>query len=61
MYIFDIYGIFHYKDEIDGLVQERRNSIADALELRLSCTNPSKRLWWQSDLHNGEYTYKLVQ
>ena len=25
----------------DGLVQERRNSIADALELRLSCTNPS--------------------
>ena len=26
---------------IDGLVQERRNSIVDALELRLSCTNPS--------------------
>ena len=26
---------------IDGLVQERRNSIAYALELRLSCTNPS--------------------
>ena len=25
----------------DGLVQERRNSIANALELRLSCTNPS--------------------
>ena len=25
----------------DGLVQERRNSIADTLELRLSCTNPS--------------------
>ena len=24
----------------DGLVQERRNSIANALELRLSCTNP---------------------
>ena len=23
----------------DGLVQERRNSIANALELRLSCTN----------------------
>ena len=30
-------AIFH----IDGLVQERRNSIANALELRLSCTNPS--------------------
>ena len=25
----------------DGLVQERPNSIANALELRLSCTNPS--------------------
>ena len=23
-----------------GLVQERRNSIANAMELRLSCTNP---------------------
>ena len=28
--------------QIHGLVQERRNSIANALELRLSCTNPSK-------------------
>ena len=27
---------------IDGLVQERRNSSALAMELRLSCTNPSK-------------------
>ena len=27
--------------ELDGLVQERRNSIANALELCLSCTNPS--------------------
>ena len=27
--------------DINGLVQERRNSIANALELRLSCTNPS--------------------
>ena len=25
---------------INGLVQERRNSSAKALELRLSCTNP---------------------
>ena len=25
---------------IDVLAQERRNSIANALELRLSCTNP---------------------
>ena len=29
------------KKNIDGLVQGRRNSIANALELRLSCTNPS--------------------
>ena len=26
---------------VNGLVQERRNSIAHALELRFSCTNPS--------------------
>ena len=32
----------HGKDiKIDGLVQERRNSSALAMELRLSCTNPS--------------------
>ena len=30
----------HY--QIDGLVQERRNSSALAMELLLSCTNPSK-------------------
>ena len=29
---------------IDGLVQERRNSIANAGELRLSCTIPS--MWY---------------
>ena len=34
--------------EVDGLVQERRNSISNALELRLSCTNPSK---WKHFLH----------
>ena len=31
----------HYLDHVDGLVQEIRNSIANALELILSCTNPS--------------------
>ena len=36
----------HYKNKIDGLVQERCNSIANALELRLSCTNPSR---WSHD------------
>ena len=32
---------FYLKNKIDGLVQERRNSIANALVLRLSCTNPN--------------------
>ena len=36
-YISHIY-IYIY---VDGLVQERCNSIAKALELHLSCTNPS--------------------
>ena len=36
----------HYKDEIDGLVQERRNSSALAMELRLSCTNPACVITW---------------
>ena len=34
----------------DGLVQERRNPIANALELRLSCTKPLLSDWtWQVD------------
>ena len=31
----------NWQHNIDGLVQERHNSIANALELRLSCTNLS--------------------
>ena len=31
-------------DHVDGLVQGRRNSITNALELRLSYTNPS--MFW---------------
>ena len=34
------------KHGIDGSAQERRNSIANALELRLSCPNPSKCILW---------------
>ena len=33
------------RDNIDGLMQGRRNSIANALELHLSCTNPSRYAW----------------
>ena len=35
---------------LDGLAQERRNSIANALELHLSCTNPST-LCYSSNFH----------
>ena len=31
--------------QIDELMLERRNSSALAMELRLSCTNPSKYQW----------------
>ena len=31
---------------LGGFMQERRNSIAIALELRLSCTNPSIWIYW---------------
>ena len=32
-----------YMVQVDGLVQERRNSSALAVELRLSCTNPLRQ------------------
>ena len=32
----------------DGLVHERRNSIANALELRLSCTNRRYQVWFEA-------------
>ena len=34
-----------YVPHIDGLAQKRRNSIANALQLCLSCTNPSMSLF----------------
>ena len=43
--------------EVDGLVQERRNSISNALELRLSCTNPSK---WKHFLHADFHVSLMV-
>ena len=47
----------------DGLVQQRRNSIANALELRLSCTNPSIcGIWCYQGLvtHGYESTRSLL-
>ena len=37
------------------LVQERCNSIANAMELCLSCTNPS--IWWDSAVSHGEHSH----
>ena len=42
--------------DVDGLVQERRNSIALAMELRLSCTNPLK---YPDQLHNYWFKKKI--
>ena len=38
--------------KIDGLVQERRNSIANTIELRFSCTNP---LEWSQEKFSQKY------
>ena len=48
---------------IDGLVQERRNSIANALELRLSFTNPwisSQRLLFYYELYDNAFSHRQV-
>ena len=44
-------------NDIDGLVQERRNSSALAMELRLSCTNPS--MCANNKLKSYVFQYKL--
>ena len=49
---------------VDGLIQERRNSIAKAMELHLSCTNPS--IWLYGGLllymceSNGSLLAKIM-
>ena len=44
---------------IDGLMQERRNSIASAPELRLSCTRPSK--WSNCHQPNRSWLITIIQ
>ena len=45
----ELYYYSQNKDQqVDRLVQERRNSSALALELRLSCTNPSSIVIYKS-------------
>ena len=41
MYVLKCTKVFISSFHIDGFVQERRKSIANALELRISCTKPS--------------------
>ena len=36
-----VFNVSKWHYDMNGLVQERRNSSALAMELRLSCTNPS--------------------
>ena len=40
------------QDQFDGLMQVRCNSIANTLELCLSCTNPSN--WWSVSIDSGD-------
>ena len=42
---------------VDGFMQERRNSIANALELRLSCTNSS--MFSQASAWSDENQYEI--
>ena len=44
--------------EIDGLVQERRNSSALAMELHLSCTNPLRSRHWICTKCNGMSSFQ---
>ena len=49
-----------WADYIDGLGQVSRNSIANALELRLSCTNPSTCTWSVGTVCKTVVTRSLV-
>ena len=42
---------------IDGLVQERRNSSALALELCLYCINPLDSVYWRAKIADGMYHF----
>ena len=46
-------GAWLHTHHIDGLVQKRHNSSALAMELHLSCTNPSTCSWWLEEKTSG--------
>ena len=52
---------FFHLPYIDGLVLERRNSSASAMELRLSCTNPTHRYDRDIDIYKPQtYTISFI-
>ena len=54
----NFHTILHTVPYIDGLIQERRNSIANPLELHLSWTNPS--IWsWLINRHGVQMPYAV--
>ena len=58
--------VFHIRNNTNGLVQERRNSIANALEFSLTCTNPFSicdafvRVVYINDMNSKEFTTQLA-
>ena len=48
--------MFYFSEQINGLVQERHNPIALAMELRFCCTNPSK--WYMNGYIDIVIMYK---
>ena len=52
------FSIWPSLSHIDGLVQERRNSSALAMELRLSCINPS--IFWLGFWHKSWVSVKQL-
>ena len=60
LYVLLIIWIAGTFEEIDGLVQDCNNSIANALELLQSCTKSAKWLWHSiSTLRYGTASIKL--
>ena len=56
--IVSLQQLWSVQNNFTGLVQERHNSIANALELRLSCINPS--ICTMADLYQAE-SLKIVR
>ena len=51
-----LFRYHHMMIEIDGFVQERHKSIANALEWCLSCTNPLKmKIQWYQSIRSNQY------